>query len=406
MGIIRAAFGESASVGDASSWLARSVAPRTNTGIYVSDESAMRFSAVFACVRVYSDTLGKLPFQVFKNEGDRKLRITDHPVARLLKNPNPDMTAITFKSVVTGHCVSRGNGYAEIQYDKGGRPIALWPLAPDRTEPKKDDNLKLWYQTNIKGKTHALDPSDVIHIPFFSFDGYQGYSPIALAREAVALGLAMEKLGSKFFSQGTLMGLTLEHPGKLSPDAVKNIKKAWAEQEAGIDNAFAPRILAEGMKLNPLTVPLEDLQFVEARKLQANDVARFWGMPLHKIQEMSDQKYANIEQEAINFATDTIQPVAVRWEEELTRKLFSEEEQAEGYYIKVNLNALMRGDSVSRANNYRSGILSGWLTRNEARLLEELDPIDGADELLTPLNMVAGADNMRDQTDERKTDSV
>ena len=405
MSLIKAAFGEAVSLSENDSWLVRAIAPRTFAGVAVSPNNALSLSAVFACIRVLAETFASLPLSVYQDKGNGESEeVFGHPLKQLFnRKANAHMTSFRVREALMGHLGGWGNAYAEIEKDAGGRVVGLWPLPPDATTVYKDpDTLEVFYRTIINGKSIILRSDQVLHVPGLGYDGYVGYSPIGLARQAIGLGLAMEEFGARLFSQGSSSGVVIEHPQKLSPDAVRGIKKAWVEQEAGLDNAHGPRVLGEGAKLNHIGIPPEDAQFLESRKYQTNEIARFYRMPLHKIQEMSDQKYANIEQENTNFATDTIAPWTVRWQQEINVKLFTLEEQKD-HYVKFNLNALMRGDANARSNYYRSGILSGWLTRNEVRALEEYNSIEGLDEPLIPANM---NESMDTTSDERKTDSA
>lgn len=401
MGFLRritSAFGETGKLSDDNSWLTRAVGGRSSSGILVNESSALTLSAVWACHRILAETLAHPPLVVYerKKGKDGKQRI--EPAADLeifwsLKNEfNDHMTSLVARETVMGHVAGYGNGYFEVERRRNAEPVQLWPMLPDRTNPILE-NGKLRYETRVDGQPVKISAQNTVHIPGLGFDGYKGYSPIQMARNVVGLGQATEEFGAKYFSQGSKSGGVLMYPGQLSPKAKENIQNSFENDTQGLDKAHRITILEEGTKFIATTIPPNDAQFLETRKFQVIEIARFYRMPLHKMQEMERSTNNNIEQQAIEFVMDTMLPWFVRWEQELNRKLWVTREDRKRYFCKFNLNGLLRGDSAARSQYYKSAIETGYMTRNEVRELEDLEPLDGLDEPLVPLNMGSANDN-------------
>lgn len=386
---VRASFGATQRASAEDGWLTRAVGGgKTSAGNYVSETSAMTFSAWWACLRILSETLAHTPLIVFERTGKDKVEpAQDLEIYWALKNEfNEHMSSFVARETAMGHLCGWGNAYLEVQRTKGQEPVALWPMLPDRTAPEMRDG-KLTYYTTVDGKRVRVSRQNCVHVPGFGFDGYKGYSPIQMARNIVGLGHATEEFGAKYFAQGSKSGGILMHPGTLSNTAKGNIRDSHENDNAGLQNSHRITILEEGMRFIATTIPPDDAQFLETRKFQVVEVARFFRMPLHKLQEMDSATFSNIEQQAIEFVTDTMLPYVVKWEQELNRKLWVNKEQRKRYFVKFNLRNLLRGDSDNRAKFYKGAIETGWMTRNEARLLEDMEPLEGLDEPLVPLNM-------------------
>ncbi len=360
-------------------WLSSLVAPRTSSGVYVNEHVAMRVTAVYRSVALISEAKATLPVGVYRKEGERRIEEPDHPVARLLADPNPLMSAMDLNCSEQAHALQHGGGYLDIQRTEGGQPIALWPLLPDRTrpEPMATDSRRLVYTTHTDGRRLEMDPANVVHIRGLSFDGVRGYSPLALARNAVGLALGTEEFGGKFFANDARSGGFLEHPGKLNAEAKKNIRGSLEEQ-SGLENAHRIKILEEGMKYHAVTISPEDAQFLATRTFQVEEIARLYGVPLHMLQSQSKTTSwgTGISEMSMGFLIYTLMPWLIRWEQELDRKLFTPAERAAGYFTKHNVNALLRANAESRARFYTAALsrATGWMSRDEVRALEELNP--------------------------------
>jgi len=357
---------------------------KSHTGKYIDEETALTLSAVWASVRVIAESVASVPWRVMIQEGGRK-RIVPGPVDRMLRaSASPEMSAYTWKETALLHALLWGNHYSEIARDTAGRAVGLYPIEPHRVRPDRDADGRLVYAVSMQeGGEIALDPSQVYHLHGLGFDGLQGYSVIRMAAQTVGLGLACEEFGARFFGNGATSGMTLHHPGQLSDAARKNLKESFAKTEAGLANSHGLRVVEEGAKLEPIGIPPEDAQFLETRKFQVAEVARWFRVPPHKIGDLEKATFSNIEQQSIEFVSDTLLPWAVRMEQEADRKLVSAP-----FFTKVELKGVLRGDSKSRGEFYRTLFSLGAISPNEIRQLEDMNPVGPeGDKLLVQLNL-------------------
>lgn len=357
----------------------------TSSGVTVSEEGAQKLIVVNACIQIISESIASLPVQVYKRTSTGKDLAADHAVYEIVHDtPNREMTAVNFYSVLAGHVLAWGNAYAYIARAPGGRITELVPLLPDRTHAYRVGG-KLGYVTRINDQDIPLQPHEVLHIPGFSFDGVQGQSPLRKHAEAIGLALAAEKLGGKFFGNGANLGSVITHPRAVSAQTAQNIRDSL-KQYTGIDNSAKTMILEEGMKYERIGIPPNEAQFLETREFQKKDIATIFRVPLHFLGDLSRATFSNIEHQDINFVRHTIRPWIVRFEQELNRKLFAENDRKK-HFVQWNLEGLLRGDTKSRYEAYHMAIADGWMNRNEARARENLNPQEGLDEFLQPLNM-------------------
>jgi HK97 family phage portal protein len=361
------------------------------TGKSVNPESALTFTAVYACVRILSETVASLPLPVYERlQPKGKRKAPNHYLYSVLHDKaNEEMTAFTFRETMMNHLLLWGNAYAEIQYDGAGRVVGLWPLRPDKTFPERV-NGKLVYKTILpNGEVVVLDSMRVLHIPGMGFDGLVGYNPIRLAREAIGLGLAAEEYGARFFANGAKPGGVLEHPGSLSETALNNLRQSWNEMHQGLDKQHRIAILEEGMQYKQIGIPPEEAQFLETRKFQVTEIARFFRVPPHMLADLERATFSNIEQQSIDFVTHSIRPWLVRWEQSLNAKPFGRD-WGRRYFAEFKVDALLRGDIKSRYEAYAIARQNGWLSADDIRELENMNPLpDGQGEMyLVPLNMV------------------
>ena len=371
-------------------------------GIRIDADSAMRTSAVWGCVRVISETIAQAPLLVYERleDNSRKKANGYYLYSRLHDQPNEFQTAFEWKEMMTAHAILRGNGYSKIIAGRSGFADQLIPLHPDRVTPEQLRNGS-WYSNgmlsgspmrykvrNDDGTEDILKENDIFHLRGLSNGGLKGMAVIEYARDSFGLALAAESYGARIFSQDARPGGVLEHPGKLSPDAQKNLKESWNQQHAGLGNAHSVAVLAEGMKWHQVGMTSEDAQFLETRQFQVADIARWFRVPLHMIQEVSKETSwgSGIEQLEIAFIIYTMLPWAVRWEQAISRDLII---QTDKYYAEFMFDALMRADIKTRYEAYQiaAGGNAPFMIRNEIRQRENLNPIDGFDEPLMPLNM-------------------
>ncbi len=355
------------------------LARKTTSGELVSPARALALSTYYACVRNIAEDIGKLPFKVYRRiSGGGKEEATDHQLYRLLHDmPNPETTSQTFRETMNGWAESWGNAYAEIQRDRSGNPIALWPIHPDNCNKLRRVDGELFLDVYVKGTGSVSIPyDDVFHIRGFGDDPLCGLSVVGLAAESLGVSLAAQTFGAAFFGNGAIPAIVLTHPGKLSETAQTNMRESWKKRHSGARNSNGVAVLQEGVKVETLSIAPDDAQFLETREFQVSEIARWFRMQPHKIGDMKASTNNNIEQQAIEYVVDTLMPWGVRWEQEVRRKLMTERERRE-LVAEILFDALLRGDSTARGNFYRVLFQMGALSPDEIRALENRNPIPG-----------------------------
>ena len=370
---------------------------RTTSGKPVNERTAMQTTAVYACVRILAEAVASLPLHVYEyqDDGGKKL-VHDHPLYYLLHDePNPEMTSFVFRETLMSHLLIWGNAYAQIIRDGAGRVLGLYPLLPDKMEVQRDDKGNIYYvysrnsDENPMFKEYGnikLKAEDVLHIPGLGFDGLIGYSPIAMAKNAVGMTLACEEYGASFFANGANPGGVLEHPGVLKDPS--KVRESWNSVYRGVSNAHKIAVLEEGMKYQQIGIPPEEAQFLETRKFQINEIARLYRIPPHMVGDLDKSSFSNIEQQSLEFVKYTLDPWVIRWEQSLQRSLLLPGEKGK-YFIKLNVDGLLRGDYQSRMNGYAVGRQNGWFSANDIREMENMNPI--SDEEGGNLYLINGA---------------
>ena len=369
----------------------------SGSGKAVTAQSAIQLSTVYACVRVISETVASLPLGVYEATDQGNEKATDHPLYRLLHDePNSEMTSFVLREVMLAHLLLWGNSYCQIIRSGRNRITGLYPLLPDKMNVDRDKAGVLTYAyTTSSGVTVYLAPEDVLHIPGLGFDGVMGYSPIALEKNAIGLGIASEEYGSKFFSNGARPSGILTHPNTVKNP--KALRESWNAAYGGSTNANRVAILEEGMEFKPLSIPNNEAQFLETRKFQVDEICRIFRVPPHLVGNLEHATFSNIEHQSIDFAVHTIRPWLVRIEQSMNRALFSESEKGR-FYVAFNMDGLMRGDYKSRMEGYAIARQNGWMSANDIRALENQNPIpteDGGDALLVNGNMIPITTAMR-----------
>lgn len=356
---------------------------RTTSGKPVNERTAMQTTAVYACVRILAEAVASLPLHVYEyqDDGGKKL-VHDHPLYYLLHDePNPEMTSFVFRETLMSHLLIWGNAYAQIIRDGTGRVLGLYPLLPDKMDVQRDDKGNIYYvysrnsDENPMFKEYGnirLKAEDVLHIPGLGFDGLIGYSPIAMAKNAVGMTLACEEYGASFFANGANPGGVLEHPGVLKDPS--KVRESWNSVYRGVSNAHKIAVLEEGMKYQQIGIPPEEAQFLETRKFQVNEIARLYRIPPHMVGDLDKSSFSNIEQQSLEFVKYTLDPWVIRWEQSLQRSLLLPGEKGK-YFIKLNVDGLLRGDYQSRMNGYAVGRQNGWFSANDIREMENMNPI-------------------------------
>lgn len=361
----------------------------TYAGPKVDQDSAMRYSAVYACICIISESIASLPLVLYRQIGRNKQRATSHQLYSILHDlANPLMTAFEWRQLVMAHTLAWGNSWSEKELDGLGRVMALWPLNPAKMENYEYRGDELWWNYRLPDNSLRAIPNWRLHHIKGLGDGVMGQSPIMqAARQAIGLGLATEEFGSRFFSNGAHLNKVLKHPGKLSAEAHKRLQTSFATESQGLSNAHRVKILEEGMDVSAIGIPPNEAQFLETRKFQVTEIARIYRVPPHLLADLDRATFSNIEQQSLNFVIHTLMPWFVRHEQAIYRDLLTESER-KTYFAKYVAAGLLRGDTVSRYQAYNTGIMAGFMTRNEARELEDLNPLEGLDEPLLPLNMM------------------
>ena len=354
----------------------------STSGKRVNERSSMQMTAVYSCVRILSEAVAGLPLHFYRyTDNGGKEKAADHPLYFLLHDePNPEMTSFVFRETLMTHLLLWGNAYSQIIRNGKGEVIALYPLMPDRMNVERDSKGQLYYEytvsmddaPTVKGSTVVLPPSEVLHIPGLGFDGLVGYSPIAMAKNAIGMAIACEEYGAKFFANGAQPSGVLEHPGTLKDPS--RVRESWQSTFGGSHNANKVAVLEEGMKYTPISISPEQAQFLETRKFQINEIARIFRVPPHMVGDLEKSSFSNIEQQSLEFVKYTLDPWVSRWEQSMARSLLTPEEKKQ-YFVKFNVDGLLRGDYQSRMNGYAVGRQNGWMSANDIRELENLDRI-------------------------------
>lgn len=354
----------------------------SNSGTYVNETTAMQTAAVYSCVRVISEAIASLPLNVYRYEEHGAKIIPEHSLYNLLHNePNSEMTSFIFRETLMSHLLLWGNAYAQIIRDGSGRIRALYPLLPNKMDVSRNESGQIYYtywrdqdetRPHEKSGGVVLSRDDVLHIPGLSYDGLVGYSPIALAKNAVGMAIATEEYGAGFFANGANPGGILEHPGTIKNPA--GIRDSWEALYKGSRNSGKVAVLEDGLKFHQVSIPPEQAQFLETRKFQLNEIARIFRIPPHMIGDLEKSSFSNIEQQSLEFVKYTLDPWVVRWEQSMHQALLLPSEK-NSVFIKFNLDGLLRGDYETRMKGYAIGIQNGFMSPNDVRRLENFNEI-------------------------------
>lgn len=375
----------------------------TASGKAVNERSAMQMTAVYACVRILSEAVASLPLHMyFYNDTGGKEKALTHPLYGILHDePNPEMSAFSFRETLMAHLLLWGNAYAQVIRNGRGEVVALYPLMPDRMNVDRDSRGRLYYEytrsdgdaRTLGGKsTVTLAPSDVLHIPGLGFDGLVGYSPIAMAKQSIGMGLACDEYGASFYQNGAQPGGVLEHPGVVKDP--KRVRESWNAIYQGSANAHRVAVLEEGMSYKPISISPEQAQFLQTRKFQIEEIARIFRVPPHMVGDLDKSSFSNIEQQSLEFVKYSLSPWITRWEQSIHRALLLPSEK-QRFFVRFNVEGLLRGDYKSRMDGYAVARQNGWMNANDIRELENLDRIpaeDGGDLYLINGNMTKLAD--------------
>lgn len=370
----------------------------SSAGKNVNERSAMQMTAVYSCVRILAEAVAGLPLHLYryKEDGGKERAIDNNLYYLLHDEPNKEMSSFIFRETLMTHLLLWGNAYAQIIRNGKSEVVALYPLMPNKMQVDRDENGELYYiytrssdeAKTMDGVTVYLTPRDVLHIPGLGFDGLVGYSPIAMAKNAIGLAIATEEYGAKFFANGAAPSGVLEHPGTIKDPS--RLRENWNSTFGGSANSGKVAVLEEGMKYTPISISPEQAQFLETRKFQIDEIARIFRVPPHMVGDLEKSSFSNIEQQSLEFVKYTLDPWVIRWEQSLSRALLNEDEKRK-YFFKFNLEGLLRGDYESRMSGYAVARQNGWMSANDIRELENMDKIpaeDGGDLYLINGNML------------------
>lgn len=358
------------------------VIPRNKTaGIPVTPGTALTFSAIYRAISFISQTFAILPWGVYEGYDIK----TSDPVHYILRRrPNPEMSPFDFKRLMVSQALSWGNGYAEIEFDNAGRPVHLWPLHAAGVCPVRGEDGALWYRVTSGGYMTHLPSNRVFHVRNVGSDGIVGYSVIGLAARTVGMGIAAEEFGAGLLKNQAIPSGLLETDKELSAAAASRLSEGFSGNYSGAVNAGRIVVLEEGLKFRELTFKPEDLQFIQSRQFTVEEVARWFGLPPHKLADMSHATFSNIEHLSIEVVNDAITPWCKEFEEEADFKLLGRRKT--GAYTKIDLRGLLRGDVASRTAHYLAMLDRGVYSINEVRGFEDMAPIPGGDHHFVPLN--------------------
>jgi len=355
------------------------------TGKSVDSTSALGLSAVWGCTKVLSESIASLPLNIYERmaDGDRLLADTHRLYFLLHNQPSKLYTSYTFIEYLVKSICLNGNGYAVINRDRNANIVSFTCINPTDVKILQEYG-SLYY--NIKGYDELIPAEDIIHVKNLTNDGILGMSPIQYAAESLGWGIALQTYGNTYFGNGGMPSGTLESDKVLTTEAVERLRQSWDKAYGGVDNANKVAVLEEGIQFKPVSISNESAQFLASRQWSISEIARWYRVPPHLIQDLSKSSFNNIEMQSMEFIQYTLTPLLKRFEQEFNSKVFKVNERNR-FYVEFNVNGLLRGDAKTRADLYTKAIQWGWMSINEVRRKENLNAIPDGDEHLVPMNM-------------------
>lgn len=357
--------------------------------------NALKEATVYACIRIRSSAVAKLPMKVYQDQDGAIRRASDHYLQRLLKlRPNPYMTASTFQRTMEVQNCLHGNAYALLEVDRRGQVTALYPCDAAKMEVWVDDvglvgpQNRLWYIVNVNGERRRLNADEVIHIKGLTTDGLVGIAPLEYLRYLIENGAAATKFINQFYRQGLQTKGIVQYVGDLTPEAQKRFREKFEEMSSGLKNAHRISLMPVGFQFQPISLSMADAQFVQNTELTIRQIANAFGIKMHQLNDLSRATHTNIAEQQREFYVETLQDLLTEYEQEFTYKLLLDAEIEQGYYLRFNVDTILRSDIKTRYEAYRTGVQGGFLTPNEVRALEEMPALDGGDQLLVNGNMI------------------
>jgi len=362
--------------------------------VNVKGKNALKIDTVYACVRIRSESVAKLPLKVYQEDESGVQKQTRHPTYQLLRlRPNPYMTAYDFWKCIEAQCCMFGNAYASIEVDRSGRIVGLWPMDASRVKVVVDNDTaasgivtnrsKLWYEVNLGYEQRKLMPDDVLHFKGgVTLDGIVGLSPLDCLRATLENGASANKFINNFYKQGLQVKGIIQYVGDLNEEAKRIFREKFESMASGLNNSHRVALLPVGYQFVPIALNMHDAQFLENNQLTIRQIAAAFGIKMHQLNDLTRATHTNVAEQQREFYQDTLQPILTMYEQELTWKLFLDEEIQNGFFFRFNVDAILRSDLKTRYEAYRTGVQGGFLTPNEARAKEELPPLEGGDQLL------------------------
>jgi len=364
----------------------------SKAGINLTHNNALSVTAYYSAVTLIAQTIGQLPLILYERMEPRgKRRANEHQLYSILHDePNPWMSAYKFRETLQGHLLTWGNAFAYIDWDMSGNTWVvqeLFPLRPDRMTLEWQNGEIVYNYTLPSGQQTTFRNAQILHIPGFGYDGLIGYDPLTLFRDALGLAKACEEFGARFFGNGSALNGVITHPGRLTEDAKKRMRQSWEDIYSGLSKAHKVAILEEGVAYQSIGIPPEHAQFLQTRQFQISEIARIFHVPPHMIGDLERATFSNIEHQGIEFVKYTLGPWLKAWESEINRKLLPKSQKRK-YFAEHLVDGLLRGDTSTRFQAYATGRQWGWYSANDVRELENLNPIEGGDQYMVPLNMM------------------
>lgn len=357
----------------------RFTAAQDVAGVAVNPKSAEGISAVYAAVAAISESVASLPLDIYRRTEDGREKARTHPLFKLLHSePNEQQTALEFREMLQRHVLLRGNAYAEIKWNAAGRIDSLKALHPDSVNVLITLDDKLVYEVADRhGKRRRLLASEVLHLRYHSDDGLMGRTPIEVCRDTVGLALAERTHGERMFAQGTKLSGVIQTQPTTTKEQAAQIRDSWAAGQSGVSNHGKTAVLPAGAEFKTVSMTLEDAEWIEARRMSVEEVARLFRVPPVLIGDLREANYSNAVELGRYFVTHTLRRHLVMWEQAINRALINDPAT---FYAEHNVEGLLRGDSLKRAQFYERSISDGWMRRSEVRRLENLPSIEGIDD--------------------------
>ncbi len=369
--------------------------------VNVKGKNSLKIDTVFACIRILSESVAKLPLKVHQEDENGIQKPTRHPLHQLLKlRPNPYMSAYDFWKCIEAQNALFGNSYASIEYDdRTGKVIGLWPMDTNKVKIIVDDDTgmsgivqtrsKIWYEVDLGYEKRKLIPEEVLHFKGgITLNGIVGISPIDYLRGTLENAASANKFINNFYKQGLQVKGIVQYVGDLDEKAKKNFREKFETMSSGLKNSHRIALMPVGYQFVPMSLSMHDAQFLENNSLSIRQIATAWGIKMHQINDLTRATHTNVAEQKEEFYADTLQPRLTMYEQELTYKLLLDEELAAGYYLRFNIDAILRSDLKTRYEAYRIGVQGGFIKPNEPRALENLPPAEGGDQLLVNGSMV------------------